>query len=122
MAVFIWPSQHPTSAAIVFVTAISLLSYLAYSRYYLEQSRRAFKLRHGCQPATSTQMGRGPFDLVNLYKIISAKRDNKLLALFHQRHHDLGRTYVSRSRGIPAVLTNDPENIKCALGTRFEDW
>lgn len=122
MAVFSWPSEHSASAAIIFVNAIALLSYLAYSRYYLEQSRRSFKLRHGCQPATSTMKGKGPFGLRNMYEVITAKRNNKLLALFHQRHNDLGSTYISKNRGINVVLTNDPENIKCALGTRFEDW
>lgn len=124
MAVFTWPAQHPTSAAIIFVTATALLSYLAYSHYYLEQTRRAFKLRHGCQPAAAKLTGKGPLGLWNLYTVIKAKNENRLLEFAHQRHDDLGSTYINNNlRGqLHVVFTNDPENIKCALATRFEDW
>jgi hypothetical protein len=122
MAVFNWPSQHPTSAAIVFVTATALLSYLAYSHYYLEHTRRAFKLRHGCQPATSNLTGTGPFGIFNMYTVVKAKNNNKLLEFFHERHDELGATYVDDKLHRQLVMTNDPENIKCVLATRFEDW
>jgi len=122
MAVFTWPSQHPTSAAIIFVTATALLSYYAYSRYYLYHSRRAFKLRHGCQPAASELTGKGPLGLWNLYKVIKKKNQNQLLDYFHQRHTELGATYIDENLMRRLVVTNDAENIKCALATRFEDW
>lgn len=122
MAAFAWPSQHPTAAAIVFVALTAVTTYLAYSRYETEQRRRAFKLRHGCQPATSILPGIGPFGLFNLYRIVKAKNNNRLLDLFHQRHEDLGRTYVNKNMNKHLVMTNDPENIKCVLATRFEDW
>lgn len=122
MAVFTWPAQHPTSAATLFVTTVALLSYLAYSRYYLEHTRRAFKLRHGCQPTTSTLNGKGPLGLWNLYTVIKARNSNKMLQLFNQRHDELGPTYANESFRKLLVFTNDPENIKCALATRFEDW
>jgi hypothetical protein len=122
MALFAWPAQHPTTAGLIFVTAISLLSYYAYSQYALNYSRRAFKLRHGCQPATSTLTGTGPFGLWNLYKVIKAKNDKQFLEFFHRRHADLGTTYINQNRSRRLVITNDPENIKTALSTRFEDW
>lgn len=122
MVVFQWPSEHPASAAILFVSATALASYLVYARYYLEQTRRAFRLRHGCQPATARQTGRGLFGLGNFYEVVTAKKANKLLALFHRRHEEMGGTYVSSNRRGPLVFTNDPENIKCALATRFDDW
>jgi len=122
MAVFTWPAQHPTSAAITFVTAIALLSYYAYSQYYLNHTRRAFKLRHGCQPPASEMTGAGPLGLVNLYKVIKKKNQNKLLEFFDERHTELGSTYVDANVMRKLVVTNDSENIKCALATRFEDW
>lgn len=122
MAVFTWPAQHPTSAAVIFVTAITLLSYYAYSHYYLSHIRRAFKLRYGCQPSASALTGKGPLGFWNLYKVIKAKNNNKLLDFFHQRHTEFGATYVDENLMRRLVVTNDPENIKCALATRFEDW
>ena len=119
MALFNWPAQHPTTAGLIFVTIISLLSYYAYSQYHLNHTRRAFKLRHGCQPATSTLTG---FGIVSLYKIIKAKNGKQFLEFFHRRHAELGTTYVSESLTRTLVITNDPENIKTALLTRFEDW
>lgn len=122
MALFTWPAQHPTSAATVFVATVALLSYLAYSRYYLEHTRCAFKLRHGCQPTTSTLNSKGPLGFWNLYIVIKARNSNKLLKLFNQRHDELGPTYANQSLSKLLVFTNDPENVKCALATRFEDW
>lgn len=122
MAVFTWPSQHPTVAAVIFIATTALVTYLAYSRYELEQRRRAFILRHGCQPATSFLPGTGPFGLRNLYEIIKAKNENRLLDLFHERHEQLGRTYANKNMNKMHVMTNDPENIKAVLATRFDDW
>ena len=122
MALFTWPAQHPTTAGLIFVTAISLLSYYAYSQYHLNHTRRAFKLRHGCQPTTSTLTGTGPFGFLNLYKIIKAKNNHQFLEFFHRRHAEFGTTYVNQNLSRRLVITNDPENIKTALSTRFEDW
>lgn len=122
MALFTWPAQHPTTAGLIFVTLISLASYYAYSQYHLNYTRRAFKLRHGCQPATSTLTGTDPFGLLNLYKIIKAKNNKQFLEFFHRRHAELGTTYVNQNLSRRLVITNDPENIKTALSTRFEDW
>jgi hypothetical protein len=101
---------------------ISLASYYAYSQYHLNHTRRAFKLRHGCQPQTSTLTGIGPFGLVNLYKIIKAKNNKQFLEFFHRRHAELGTTYINENLSRRLVITNDPENIKAALATKFEDW
>lgn len=122
MALFTWPAQHPTTAGLIFVTLISLASYYAYSQYHLNHTRRAFKLRHGCQPQTSTLTGIGPFGLVNLYKIIKAKNNKQFLEFFHRRHAELGTTYINENLSRRLVITNDPENIKAALATKFEDW
>lgn len=109
--------QEP-SAVFFLVAATSLLSYLAYNKFCLEQTRRAFKLQHGCQPVTAKQSGRGPFGLRDMYQQITAKNEHRLLELYHQRHAEIGSTYVTSG----TVFTNDPINIKCALATRFEDW
>lgn len=117
-----WPSHHPTSAAVIFVAATALISYLAYSRYVLEQTRRAFKLQHGCQPIAAVQRDRGPFGLKSLFRAIKLKKEHKILEFLNDRHVELGRTYVSKGLFKTVYFTNDPENIKCALATRFEDW
>jgi hypothetical protein len=97
--------------------ATSLLSYLAYNKFCLERTRRTFKLQHGCQPLTAKQ-SRGPFVLRDLYQLISAKKENRLLEFYHKRHAEIGGTWISGSM----VYTNDPANFKSALATRFEDW
>lgn len=122
MAYFVWPSQHPTTASAALVAAVALLSYLAYSRYYLEQSRRAFRHRHGCQPPAAFQRNRGPLGLRNLFHVIKARNSHTILELFDNRHKDIGPTYVMNTPLRTVVFTNEPENIKCALATRFEDW
>lgn len=118
MAVIQWFSQHEPSAVFFLIAATTLLSYLAYNRFCLERSRRAFKLRHGCQPVTAKQTGRGPFGLRDMYQLIKAKDEHRLLDFYHQRHAEIGSTYVTGNM----VYTNDRDNIKCALATRFEDW
>ena len=123
MALFTWPADHPTTASLIFVTLTTFLSYYAYSQYHLNATRRAFKLRHGCQPVSSVLTGVGPFGIWNLLAIIKAKRGNRFLEFFHHRHAELGTTYLNRGWvGRKLVITNDPENIKAALATRFEDW
>lgn len=122
MSLLTWSDNIPASTAIVIVLSTSLLSYLAYSHYSLNQSRKAFKLRHGCQPATATQPDGGPFGLWTLFRAIKAKRNHELLSFFHKRHETIGSTYVAGSVLRNVVMTNDPENMKCALSTRFEDW
>ncbi|KAM0721171.1 hypothetical protein Q7P37_003458 [Cladosporium fusiforme] len=122
MSFFTGLGNVPASTAILIVLATTLLGYLAYSRYHLQQTRKAFKLRHGCQPATATQSDGGLFGLRTLYRVIKAKRNHELLAFFDRRHEQMGSTYVAGSAFRNVVLTNDPENIKCALATRFEDW
>lgn len=121
MSLLPWSNQVPASAAIIVVLGTALLSYLVYSHYYLQQTRKAFKLRHGCQPATAKAKS-GPFGLGTLYQVIKAKRNHELLTFFHRRHQTIGSTYLGGSALRNVVLTNDPENIKCALATRFEDW
>jgi hypothetical protein len=118
MAIFQWPSMQEPSAVFFLVAATSLLSYLAYTKFCLERTRRAFKLQHGCQPINAKQRGRGPFGLRDMYQLITAKNEHRLLELYHQRHAEIGSTYVTSG----TVFTNDPINIKCALATRFEDW
>lgn len=116
------PGQVPASIAIFTVLGTTLVSYLAYSHYYREQTRKAFKLRHGCQQATANRTDGGPFNLGLLYRAIQAKRNHELLSFFHRCHEQIGSTYVSSTVIRNVVMTNDPENMKCALATRFEDW
>jgi hypothetical protein len=63
---------------------------------------------------------KGPFGLFNRDTIIKAMRNSKLLAYMHQRHSELGRTYLDENWHKTLVITNDPENIKCVLSTRSE--
>jgi hypothetical protein len=118
MAIFQDSSLQDPSAVFFLVASTALLSYLAYTKFCLELTRRAFKRQHGCQPLTAKQSGRGPFGLRDMYQLITAKKENRLLELYHQRHAEIGSTYVTAG----TVFTNDPINIKCALATRFEDW
>jgi hypothetical protein len=111
-------SLQDPSAVFFLVASTALLSYLAYTTICLELTRRAFKLQHGCQPLAAKQTGRGPFGLRDMYQLITAKNEHRLLEFYHQRHADIGGTYVTNG----TVFTNDPANIKCALATRFEDW
>lgn len=121
MSVLQLPSQHEPIVVLFLLAATTLLGYLAYTQHHLEQTRRAFKLRHGCQAATSKQTGRGLFGLRDIYALIKARNEHRLLHFYHQRHEELGSTYVTGNRKL-VVYTNDPENMKCALATRFEDW
>jgi hypothetical protein len=118
MAVFQLPPLQDPSAIFFLVAATSLLSYLSYTQFCLERTRRAFKLQHGCQPATAKQTGRGLFGIRDLYQLITAKKEHRLLEFYHQRHAEIGNTYVTGNM----VYTNDRENIKCVLATRFGDW
>lgn len=118
MAVFQWPSMQEPSAVFFLVSSAVLLSYLAYTRFCLERTRRAFKLEHGCQPLTAKQSGRGPFGIRDMHQLINAKNEHRLLEFYHQRHAEIGSTYFSGG----TFYTNDRENIKCALATRFADW
>jgi hypothetical protein len=118
MAVFQLPSLQDPSVVFFLVATTSLLSYLAYTRFCLERTRRAFKLQHGCQPVTAKQTGRGLFGLRDVYQLVTAKNEHRLLECYHQRHAEIGDTYFSGNM----VYTNDRENIKCVLATRFGDW
>lgn len=118
MSIFKRLSQHEPIAVLILFAATALISYLAYARYCLGRTRRAFKLRHGCQSVTAKQTGRGPFGLRDMYALIQARNEHRLLDLYHQRHGEIGSTYVTGNH----IYTNDRDNIKCALATRFEDW
>lgn len=118
MAIFQLPSMQEPSTIFFLVASTALLSYLGYNKFCLERTRRAFKLQHGCQPITAKQSGRGLFGLRDMYQLITAKKEHRLLELYHQRHAQIGSTYVTSG----TVYTNDPINIKCALATRFGDW
>lgn len=114
MAIIQWPSMQEPSTVFFFVASTALLSYLGYNKFCLERTRRAFKLQHGCQPVTAKKSG----GLRDLYQLITAKTEHRLLEFYHQRHAEIGSTYVTGSM----VYTNDRENIKCVLATRFGDW
>ena len=116
-------SVRSLTAVAVVTCIVGYLAYILYGRAQLQASRKAFKLKHGCQDPSSIYPGLDPFGIIWTYTIVSAAAGRRLLSWAHDSNKRLGRTFVVfGSLSNKGILTNDAENIKCALSTRFEDW
>ena len=104
------------------LVALGALSYLVYSRLQLQSQRKAFKLKHGCQPAQAALPRRDGFGMAFLYDVLGAARKHDILGFFDRLFDKYGSTYVAWSIPRVAILSNDSENIKYVLSTRFDDW
>lgn len=104
------------------LVALGALSYFIYARLQLESQQKAFKLKHGCQPAQSALPCRDGFGMAFLYDILGAARKHDILGFFNRLFEKYGSTYVAWSVPRVAILSNDSENMKCVLSTRFDDW
>ncbi|KAI1348111.1 cytochrome P450 52E2 [Xylaria sp. FL0043] len=86
-------------------------------KYYAEAAR------HGCKPVPSYPH----HDLLGLrylVKTVQALKENRMLQMRREVLENMGQTFI---HGIfpewaPCIATNEPENVKAALSTRFEDW
>lgn len=110
------------AAVVIQLLALGWLSYFVYANVRLERQRHAFKAQHGCQPPASVFKHLDPFGWVAMYEMIDAARNYRLLDYWHNEHKIRGPTYISRTVSRTVISTVDPENIKCVLATRFDDW
>ncbi|KAI0803661.1 cytochrome P450 52E2 [Xylaria sp. FL0064] len=86
--------------------------------YYAEVSR------HGCKPVPSYPH-HDILGLRYLMQTVQALKQNRMLQMRREvLENNMGQTFV---HGIfpewaPCIATNEPENVKAVLSTRFEDW
>jgi cytochrome P450 len=97
---------------------VAYLTFKAYSLYDLSKRRKYFEQHHGCKPCFHSAPG-DPLGLSTIYEIVQAAREASLLEFFHKNFKRYGRTY---RMGNGSFQTNDAENIKAILSTRFDDW
>jgi cytochrome P450 len=107
--------------------ASALVAFLLARRVYWEATagvqRRAFKRQHGCL-SPKKRPARDPFWSLDLIRAnINALRQHQVLqwwteGLTSQNAHTLSNTMLENQ----VVQTDDPENIKSILATRFDGW
>ncbi|CAK4033564.1 n-alkane-inducible cytochrome P450 [Lecanosticta acicola] len=104
---------HLLALASVLIACISH-TVLRYIR--LKRQRAVFKQQHGCKPAASTFPNRDPFGLTFTYNFLVAAKQARAMEWQHNWFQQLGPTFVNQTwRGVTAVWTNDPVNVRLLL-------
>ncbi|KAK8090353.1 hypothetical protein PG997_005314 [Apiospora hydei] len=101
---------------LVVVALYTHLSLRAEHLYYVNMAK------HGCAPPK--RIRNDPMGVRYLLSTASAARQNVLLERRSELLHKMGHTY--RNQMFPewtmTISTDEPENIKAVLATRFDDW
>lgn len=99
-----------------------LLAYFLRTKYESYTQRKAFKLQHACRPPRQFLPKGDPLGLSLKYQIFSAFREHRFLDFVHELFGRKGRTLVDRLWTRTELLCNDPDNVKCVVATKFDDW
>lgn len=104
-----------------FIIASSV--YFAYLRYASYKERQAFMQENGCRPAYSTYPVRELYMGSDwIYKIIQNALKKRMLGFFSDQLDTYGNTFTVTTIKSRAVHTNEPENLKAVMATKFDDW
>ncbi|KAK4984771.1 hypothetical protein LTR50_006393 [Elasticomyces elasticus] len=110
--------KYAALLAAAFLTAV----YILYSKLTLYFSRRKFRRARNCQPPASRYGRYWPLSEVHfLVNIIRHARAHTLLPFTDQLYSTLGPTFITGLQRT-GIFTNEPDNIKAALATRFDDY
>ncbi|KAI0128322.1 cytochrome P450 [Xylariales sp. AK1849] len=76
----------------------------------------------GCAPAK--EYASGLFGIGFLMETARAIQSHRLLQLRYQQLHELGHTFQARlfPETCRTILTDEPDNVKAVLSTKFDDW
>lgn len=113
--------QSPT-VLLSAVVGIGWILYTLYTRYSLEQRRKAFKLQHGCKEPPPNRRPWDIFGLCSLYELLKAAGEHRLLDYWDNNFKLYGTTHGGRRRGRRFAITMDVENFKAIHATKFDDW
>lgn len=107
--------------------AIALAVLILTRRIYWESTtgarRRALEKQHGCLPPKRTPTKDPLLGIDFFLKNVKSIREHRILELWQNRLRDSNaRTLWLRIFGQVLYLTDDPDNIKTLLATKFEDW
>ncbi|WPH02435.1 Hypothetical protein R9X50_00529900 [Acrodontium crateriforme] len=109
-------------SAFIVIALLSILVYKLVERQNLQSRAKAFEQKYGAKPHAPFLKPSDPSGIMMLARILSANRKHDILGFFHSLFQHHGSTFMNYTWRRTTYFTNDPENIKCALSTRFEDW
>ncbi|EMC92773.1 hypothetical protein BAUCODRAFT_151181 [Baudoinia panamericana UAMH 10762] len=101
-----------------------LVSYVGYRLVQHVRQRfqhERFKKAHGCYGPSSV-MATDYFGLTFMFRALSAHNNKRLLDFFNSLFRKHGRTFMFYTARRNVIFTDDPENIKALLATKFDDW
>jgi cytochrome P450 len=105
------------------VLGLAALAVYAFKQITLYISRRNFMLENGCEPITHVKRNIDPiFGLDNIYQIIQAAREGRLLDKMKSNYVLYGTTFRASRLGNNVISTIEPQNVKALLSTRFKDF
>lgn len=117
--------EQSISSVAIYSFFISLCLYFAYRRFSRYRRTWAFMRANNCFPAPAAH--RYPFKepilgLDFALQIVRAAKSRRFLDYLVDLHKRYSPTMINHTFSMYLVWTDEPENIKTALSTRFDDW
>lgn len=95
-----------------------------FAAYYLIklQRQRSLARANGCRPPKQFPHKEPILGLDLFFKAGTLFKENRYLPELMQRYHNNGRTFGTKSLGLPAINSVAPENLQAVFSSRSKDW
>jgi hypothetical protein len=100
------------------VPAVLILDIIFYGKYKYEAGMR----KNGCKPGIVYKHRDPILGTDYISAVMKAMKENKGAEFWDEKFKTVGDTYRLHILGESVLMTNEPENVKAILATKFDDW